>query len=494
MKRGLNTKKNKGFLATGAIGVVTLIALAISVFTLNKGFSQPAAVIQAVEEETTTEEEEVVVEELEQTNNSGSTTTYITGITSELLETRLQAFRNSLTLPTQVIQNTTVQRVGGGSGISEAQLEGIFRSIETATSGTLDSGSITANFGNINIGQSTIAANTGTFTNATITNLLSAPSAPYFTATSTTATSTFAGHLDLAGSITLNSLAGTLGQVLVSQGTSTDPIWSEGGAFSSSGGYTTLNTSSDSVGIGTTTPSSILQVAGDITPSTDDLHNLGNATYRWDDIYATNGTIQTSDMRWKENVEDILYGLETINALRAVSYDWINSPEDGSQLGVIAQEVIEILPEVVNIGDDDNTTLGIRYTGFIPVIIKAIQELSDQVEALAAQAGSSVANIFKAQEITAEDKLCVGEVCITEDEFRSVFGDGIEQEEETATTTPEVIEEVVEEPVVVEETATTTPEVIEEVVEEPVVVEETATTTPEVIEEFEVDLSLLFLY
>ena len=55
--------------------------------------------------------------------------------------------------------------------------------------------------------------------------------------------------------------------------------------------------SNGSVGIGTTTPSTQLQIDGSITPNIDNTYTDGNATYRWSAIYSANGTIQTSDAR-----------------------------------------------------------------------------------------------------------------------------------------------------------------------------------------------------
>src|SRR5208337_4194741 len=56
------------------------------------------------------------------------------------------------------------------------------------------------------------------------------------------------------------------------------------------------------VGIGTTTPSTVLTVNGSITPNTSTVYTLGNATYLWNAVYATKGTIQTSDERLKDNI------------------------------------------------------------------------------------------------------------------------------------------------------------------------------------------------
>ena len=79
---------------------------------------------------------------------------------------------------------------------------------------------------------------------------------------------------------------------------------------------------SGKVGIGTTTPATTLQVAGTIAPGVDNSTDLGTASLRFDDIFATNATIQTSDERNKDDIADIPYGLDLINALRPVSYKW----------------------------------------------------------------------------------------------------------------------------------------------------------------------------
>jgi hypothetical protein len=137
------------------------------------------------------------------------------------------------------------------------------------------------------------------------------------------------------------------------------------------------------VGIGTSTPTTALQVAGTITPNQDNAFNAGNATYRWAAVYAANGTIQTSDQRLKSNVTDLNYGLPDLLKLRPVSFTWTAQPSQGTKLGFIAQEVQPVLPETVNIGDDANHTLGLTYTEFIPVVVRAIQQLDQQLTDLA---------------------------------------------------------------------------------------------------------------
>jgi len=108
-------------------------------------------------------------------------------------------------------------------------------------------------------------------------------------------------------------------------------------------------------------------------------------------VYAQNTTIQSiSDARLKENVRDASEGLNVINALRSVRYDWKegfgNNRKD--QLGFIAQEVEAVFPDAVSEwkakeGEEAYKTVG--PAALIPVLVKAIQELSAKVAALEAK-------------------------------------------------------------------------------------------------------------
>ena len=94
-----------------------------------------------------------------------------------------------------------------------------------------------------------------------------------------------------------------------------------------------------------------------------------------------------SDQRLKTDIQPISYGLETVNAFRAVSYNW-NEPEKygtGRSIGLIAQEVAELVPEAVSACTDENKTLSLDYQKLVPVLTKAIQELSAQNKTLEAR-------------------------------------------------------------------------------------------------------------
>ena len=85
-----------------------------------------------------------------------------------------------------------------------------------------------------------------------------------------------------------------------------------------------------------------------------------------------------SDVRLKSNIETIENGLSKVLGMRGVSYD-----KDGKRnVGVIAQEVREIIPEVVLEADDEAKTLSVAYGNIVGVLIEAIKELNAKVEDL----------------------------------------------------------------------------------------------------------------
>ena len=80
-----------------------------------------------------------------------------------------------------------------------------------------------------------------------------------------------------------------------------------------------------------------------------------------------------SDINFKRDVKAFSQdALSIINQLRPVTYIHKNDPENKTQLGLIAQEVLPLVPEVVN-GQPGG--YGISYGHFIPLLIKAIQEM-----------------------------------------------------------------------------------------------------------------------
>ena len=85
----------------------------------------------------------------------------------------------------------------------------------------------------------------------------------------------------------------------------------------------------------------------------------------------------SSDLRLKDNIKTVTGALATVDALRGVSFEW---KEGGAKsIGMIAQEVQEVIPYVVT--TDDNGYMGIKYTNVIGVLVEAIKELKADFEA-----------------------------------------------------------------------------------------------------------------
>jgi hypothetical protein len=163
-------------------------------------------------------------------------------------------------------------------------------------------------------------------------------------------------------------------------------------------------------------------VTSDWSPNGDGSCNLGiSGSHRWAHVYASNTTITTSDQRLKTNITTSALGLDFINSLRPVSYQWIEGskklvvdaegnpivesvdengkpvhktesiPGKRTHYGLIAQEVKSAL-DAANVGDfagwvqDDlsnpDSFQSVSYEQFISPLIKAVQELSNRLNKL----------------------------------------------------------------------------------------------------------------
>ena len=90
----------------------------------------------------------------------------------------------------------------------------------------------------------------------------------------------------------------------------------------------------------------------------------------------------SSDERLKDNKKNINNALEKVESLNGVEFDWNDKQDvyEGHDIGVIAQEVEKIAPELVS--TRDNGYKAVKYEKLVPLLIEAIKELSDKVKAL----------------------------------------------------------------------------------------------------------------
>ena len=84
----------------------------------------------------------------------------------------------------------------------------------------------------------------------------------------------------------------------------------------------------------------------------------------------------TSDLNLKENIKTVENSLNTLTQLRGVSFNWKETGK--GSYGVIAQELEEILPDLVKTGE----VKSVNYNGLIGVLIEAVKELSEEVKEL----------------------------------------------------------------------------------------------------------------
>lgn len=141
-----------------------------------------------------------------------------------------------------------------------------------------------------------------------------------------------------------------------------------GGASGGGGGFSELMriTASGNVGIGTSTPGYPLAVNGT--------------------AYATGAAGALSDARYKKDIaayaED---ALKQVEELKPVTFLWKDPRDDGMkgpQIGFIAQDVQNVVPETILTMHDDEKTLGIKYDALIPVLTKAIQQQQAEIDEL----------------------------------------------------------------------------------------------------------------
>jgi hypothetical protein len=109
--------------------------------------------------------------------------------------------------------------------------------------------------------------------------------------------------------------------------------------------------------------------------------DLGTSGKRWGTVYAQNALNTSSDFRLKTHITNLNYGLKEVMAMQPVSYNWKTTPGTDKKLGLIAQDVRKIIPEVVA-GDENKETLSMAYSDLIPVLINAIKEQQQQIDSL----------------------------------------------------------------------------------------------------------------
>ena len=138
---------------------------------------------------------------------------------------------------------------------------------------------------------------------------------------------------------------------------------------------------------------------GSVNPfnSSTGSYTLGKFYARWDRLYASNSTDVSSDKRLKAQIKDLDYGLEHVMKLYPKSYnkffDFSKTGDFIHEIGFIAQEVLEVLPEVVSVPENENGVYGLSYERLIPVLTQAIKEQQAVIEDLQNEVQESKSSI-----------------------------------------------------------------------------------------------------
>jgi hypothetical protein len=257
-----------------------------------------------------------------------------------------------------------------------------------SVTGTITSSSNASVGGTLGVtGASTLAA-------------LSATTGSFSSTLGVTGATTLSSTLGVTGATTLAGLSATTGSfssTLAVTGTSTFT-----GAITANGGVTGNLTGNVTGNVSGTAKN--LTGADAYTNGTDGWWRSNgqagwySATYSvgiyatqagWVQTYNSAGILanafqQVSDARLKNNIIDSKYGLAEVLQLRSVEYD---KQSDGKHdVGLIAQEVESIIPEFVFTSETDGMK-SINYAQMVSVLVKAVQELSAEVNVLKAKLG-----------------------------------------------------------------------------------------------------------
>jgi len=143
--------------------------------------------------------------------------------------------------------------------------------------------------------------------------------------------------------------------------------------YSSSGSTLFVDVANSRVGINTSSPSNTLHVNGSVRVDT---LQSGSST----DLCINANVLSScsSSLRYKENIEDLTLGLDTIMSLRPVSFKWLG--RDENDLGFVAEEVEALNPLLVTY--KDGVLEGVKYKQLTSVLVNAVQEQQAQIDVL----------------------------------------------------------------------------------------------------------------
>ena len=278
----------------------------------------------------------------------------------------------------------------------------------------MGSGSVASGFNSTAMGSSTSASGINSTAMGDITNAVGSYSTAMGRRTNAEAAfSTAIGRYNIGGGNTESWIE-------------TDPLFEIGTGSGTVRANALTVLKNGNLGLGTHTPQELLHITGgrlrigsetiedggtdilafssSLVPTVDEDDRLGGPNRKWLDVYAVNGTIQTSDRRNKTNIANLNYGLAEVLKMQPVSFNWKNKNNPDTKIGLIAQDLQILVPEVVHTHiwekDEESGTLtkkeldrlGVYYSDLVPVLINAIKEQNKIIESQGAALKTSKDN------------------------------------------------------------------------------------------------------
>jgi len=92
----------------------------------------------------------------------------------------------------------------------------------------------------------------------------------------------------------------------------------------------------------------------------------------------------SSDARLKDNIIPLQNSLEKVLKLQGVNFTWLNDPSKTLDIGFIAQDVEEVVPELV-IKDNNDGMLSVKYQNISALLVESVKEQQKEIESLKAK-------------------------------------------------------------------------------------------------------------
>ena len=252
------------------------------------------------------------------------------------------------------VDGTSIEGRTAAETLSDIGASAVAGSGSIVTTGALNSGSITSGFGAIDNGSSAITT-TGTITGGQVT-------VDDITINGSTISDGGDFTLDIGGNITLDADGGNI-------------KLSDGGTQ-----FGQLDKTGDNLRIISSISDGDIVLRGDdggsgINALILDMSSAGAATFN-------NDVTAFSDKRLKTDIKPITNALPKVMQMQGVYYKRNDIEDAKEQVGVIAQDMEAIVPEVVLTADDEMQTKSVDYGKLTSVLIEAIKELKAEINEL----------------------------------------------------------------------------------------------------------------